>query len=308
MLLLYALLLYVRIYVLAVSGRPVDDGCAELAARGRFRHRAAQREGRALIGVKGGKSRGEVAREGHRRRAAVRKGDGGRKLLLRPRRAQQPDGCRVFAGVCAVGDFLKLQFHVRGCAVRAVRDVQRCGYARKRARDVRDSVRRSARRFDDERELPYLLPHHGGERVFRVRLYRDVRSRSEQPARSVADECARLSGGWGCRLHACRRSRDGGMLRRVVGVNTIFARLEEMVEPVGYATDSCRIIGCHNRVARGSGQPLADAAPVGGQRDGAVLRMRGVVDGVFHVAPRQQCGYRRPDKLIYPVSFHISRF
>ena len=99
------------------------------------------------------------------------------------------------------------------------------------------------------------------------------------------------------------------MLCRVVGVNTVPARNEEAVEPVGYATDGYRIIGCFYRVARGSGQPLADAAPVGGQRNRAVIRMRGVVDGVFHAAPRKQCCYCHcPDKLIYPVSFHISRF
>ena len=300
----YLLPLYIRIYISAYTRRPVGNRSPEPAARGRLHHRAAQRERRALVGIECGQCRGEVACEGHRCRTAVGKGDCGRKLLLRPRRAQQPDGCRPFAGV-----FRELQFHVRGCAVRAVCNIQRCGCSRKVAFNAFYLIHRAARRLDDERELPHLLLHHGGIGVLRVRLYRGIRSRSEQPARSVADECARLSGRSRSRLYVCRRSRDGDMLCCVVGVNTVPARNEEAVEPVGYATDGYCLIGCFYRVARGSGQPLADAAPGGGQRNRAVIRMRCVVDGGFHVAPRKQCRYCHcPDKLIYPVSFHISRF
>ena len=110
-------------------------------------------------------------------------------------------------------------------------------------------------------------------------------------------------------VHIARSAGDGGhgagdgdVLRGVVDLGTIHAGGKEMVERGGGAVDGCRIIArCRSRsrsyrhgIACGSGQPFADAAPVGGQRNRAVLRMRGVVTGVFLVATGKQ--YRRSNQ------------
>ena len=191
-----------------------------------------------------------------------------------------------------------------------------CGCSRKVAFDAFYLIHRAARGLDDERELPHLLLHHGGIGVLRIGLYRNIYRRSEQPARSVVDECARLPCGWGCRLYGCHGAGDGDVLRGVADLGTIHAGGKEMVERGGRAVDGCRITArCPARngsyrhgIACGSGQPLADAAPVGGQRNRAMVGMRCVVDRVFYITPCEGGCHKNGQDFKKGFRSHISMF
>ncbi len=156
---------------LAVARCPVGNGGGEVGSGRRLHYFPAQGKGLPLIGVEGGKLRGEIAREVQGFGAAAREADNGVQLLLLTRYAKQAHGCRVLPGIGAGGYLCELQFHVRGCGVDAGGEIQRTCYARQVALDMLYPVRGAARRLDDERQLPHLLLHHGGECLLRVGLY-----------------------------------------------------------------------------------------------------------------------------------------
>ena len=240
--------------------------------------------GLPLVGVEGGKLRGEVAREVQGFGAAAREANDGVQLLLLTRYAKQAHGCRVLPGIGAGGYLCELQFHVCGCGVDAGREIQRTCYARQVALDVLYPVRGAARRLDDERQLPHLLLHHGGECLLRVGLYHGIHRIRKQPAGHLLHEGART-------VHIARSPGDGGgdagngdVLRRVVDMQVVAARFKKRFEQVRGADEDGGVVTGFYRIACGCGQSLADAAPVGNEGNCPLLRMRGVVDGVFHVA------------------------
>lgn len=296
------------------NGYPAGNGRTESRIRGRFRDGSAQGEGRALVGVEGGKLRGEVAREVRCFGDSVRIVDQGVQPLLRTRHTEQAHGGCIFPGIGAFGDFGELQYHVCGRGVRAVAEIERGGRPRKVGFDALYPVRGGARRLDDERQLAYLLLHPGSEGMVGVRFYRGVGDARKQPARHLLHEGART-------VRVARSPGDGGggggdgdVLRRVADAEAVRARLKEVVGAVGDAGERGSVAGgavaggCQ-RIACGRGQACTDAAPVGGEGHGSVAGVRGVVNGVLHVATCEQCRCcHRSDKLIYPVSFHISRF
>lgn len=132
------------------NGYPIRNGRAESRFRGCLHYFTAQSKGCSLVGVEGGKLRGEVAREVCSFGGVVRIADQGVQLLPRPRHTEQAHGGCIFPGICAFGDFGELQFYVRGRGVRAVIEIERRGRPRKVTFDVLYSVRAAACRLNDE--------------------------------------------------------------------------------------------------------------------------------------------------------------
>ena len=269
---------------LAVARCPVGNGGGEVGSGRRLHYFPAQSKGLPLVGVEGGKLRGEVAREVQGFGAAAREADDGVQLLLLTRYAKQAHGCRVLPGIGAGGYLCELQFHVRGCGVDAGRKIQRTCYARQVALDVLYPVRGAARRLDDERQLPHLLLHHGGECLLHIGLYHGIHRIRKQPAGHLLHEGART-------VHIARSPGDGGgdagngdVLRRVVDMQVVAARFKKRFEQVGGAGEGGGVVTGFYRIACGCGQSLTNAAPVGNEGNCPLLRVRGVVDGVFHVA------------------------
>ena len=217
--------------VFAVARCPVCNGGGEVGSRRRLHYFSAQGKGLCLVGIERGKLRGEVTAEAHCLRVATREVDDGVQLLLLTRHAKQAHGCRVFPGIGAGGYLRELQFHVSGCGVDAGREVQRPCYARQVALDAFYPVRGAARRFDDERQLAYLLLHGGGQFVLGVLFDYYIHSAREQPTGRgsherahtvpITESCGNGSG--------CAAYRD--LFRCVIDIGTVCSRLEQVVYP-----------------------------------------------------------------------------
>ena len=136
-----------------------------------------------LVGVEGGKLRGEITVESDRLWTVSCKVEFGIQLLLHTRHAEQAHRGRPFSGIGSFRYFRKRQCHVQRRTMRAVIHIQRRGNPRKVALDSLYPFRGTARRLDEERQLAYLLLHRNGKGVVGVRFYRSFRHARKQPAR-----------------------------------------------------------------------------------------------------------------------------
>ena len=166
----------------------------------------------------------------------------------------------------------------------AVIHVERGGGSRKVTFNAFYPVGCAARRFDDKRKLPHLLLHGGGQFVLGVLFDYRIHSAREQPAgrgspeRAHAVPIAGSSGnGSGCAAYR-------NLLRRVIDIETVCARFEQVVYAVCRAVERGRVVGCLHRVGCRDVNVRAPPRPVGGKGYRAVVGMRCVVDRVFHVA------------------------
>ena len=168
--------------------------------------------------------------------------------------------------------------------MRAVIHIQRRGNPRKVALDSLYPFRGTARRLDEERQLAYLLLHHNGKGVVGVRFYHSFRHARKQPARHLLHEGTRSVHVTRSPGDGCHAAAHGDVLRRVVDMQMVAARFKKRFEQVRGADEDGGVVTGFYRIACGCGQSLTDAAPVGNEGNCPLLRVRGVVDGVFHVA------------------------
>ncbi len=260
---------------------PIRYRSAEVGFKGCF-YRAVQGEGRALVGVERGERRGDVTVHLMGRGIAVGEVDAGLQPLLRPGGAQEADGGRPGSGMGARGDFREWQFHALRFVIDAGGEVERGGGSGEVGLDALYPVLGVALRLEDERKFAYVLLHDGGEGMFGVLRDVEFRFRIEQPAGGVVYKCTRAARGFG---DGGGGAGDGDMFRSVVHEEAVGARGEEVIKTVGDAGESGGVVGaCRHGIAFGYRQSRADGGPVSGQRHGAVAGVRGVEDGVFHVA------------------------
>ena len=144
-----------------------------------------------LVGVEGGKLRGEVTVESDRLWTVSCKVEFGIQLLLHTRHAEQAHRDRPFSGIGSFRHFRKRQCHVQRRTVCTVVHIERRGNPRKVTFNTLYPVRGVASRLNEKRQLAYLLLHRNRKGVVGVRFYRSFRHARKQPVRHLLHEGTR---------------------------------------------------------------------------------------------------------------------